>query len=104
MKMPMPAAKGLCATGIGIFIEALEKVARLNGISRDRPGWLQSWQHSTIARRVAFLQRIREDISLEQRFQRRVTLIKWVLILGLALMLVLIGTVYGWERLLEQVV
>ena len=47
----VPRGRGLCPTGIRTFIDALEKVAFLNGISRDRPGWLQSWQHSTIARR-----------------------------------------------------
>src|SRR5262249_43937900 len=47
-----PAATGLCATGIRTFIDALEKVARSNEISRSRPGWFQSWQHSTIACRV----------------------------------------------------
>src|SRR5262249_6595027 len=67
-----PRGRGLCATGIHTFINALEKVAYLNGISRDRPGWLQSWQHSTIARRVEFLQRLLLDPSLERRFQRRV--------------------------------
>ena len=54
--VPAAGGRGLCPTGIRTFIDALEKVARLNGISRDRPGWLQSWQHSTIARRVEFLQ------------------------------------------------
>ena len=32
-----PRGRGLCATGIGTFIDALEKVAQLNGISRHRP-------------------------------------------------------------------
>ena len=30
------------------FISALEKVAIINGIPRDKPGWLWSWQHGTI--------------------------------------------------------
>src|SRR5207253_2445656 len=42
-----PKGRGLCPTGILTFISALEKVADLNGISRDKPGWLQSWRHST---------------------------------------------------------
>jgi STE24 endopeptidase len=75
--------RGLCPTGIRTFIDALEKVARLNGISRDNPGWLSSWQHSTIARRVEFLQGVLADRSLEPRFQRRVALVKWGLFLGL---------------------
>jgi STE24 endopeptidase len=74
---------GLCPTGIRTFIRALEKVALVNGISRDRPGFLQSWQHSTIARRVEFLQRVLLDRGVERTFQRRVLLVK----LGLAAVL-----------------
>lgn len=95
-------AGGLCNTGIDTFVGALEKVARLNGISRDRPGWLQSWQHSTIARRVEFLQSLRTDPALEPRFQRRVALVKWALLAGLAGLFVILGMTVGWERLLEQ--
>jgi Zn-dependent protease with chaperone function len=75
--------QGLCATGINTFIRALEKVAVVNGISRDRPGFLQSWQHSTIGRRVEFLQRVQVDARVERRFQRRVAVFKWVLLLVL---------------------
>jgi Zn-dependent protease with chaperone function len=94
-----PLGRGLCATGIGIFIEALEKVARSNGISRDRPGWLSSWQHSTIARRVDFLQQMRADPALEGRFQRRVGLVKWGMLLGLAAVLLLLGPKEVWAIL-----
>jgi Zn-dependent protease with chaperone function len=80
--LPSPGL-GLCPTGIRTFINALEKVARLNGISRDRPGFLQSWLHSTIARRVEFLQHMQQDATLEPRFQRKVALVKWGLLLGL---------------------
>src|SRR5262249_39064866 len=73
----------LCPTGINTFIRALEKVALVNGISRDRPGILQSWQHSTIGRRVEFLRRILLDAKVERRFQRRVVLFKWLLLLVL---------------------
>jgi Zn-dependent protease with chaperone function len=88
---PAPAGRGLCATGIRTFIDALEKVAHLNGISRDRPGWLQSWQHSTIARRVDFLWRVLMDPSEEPRFQRKVARVKWALGLMLAAGLMLVG-------------
>jgi STE24 endopeptidase len=83
--------RGLCPTGIRIFIRALEKVAQVNGISRDRPGFLQSWQHSTIARRVEFLQRVLADPRVERHFQRRVTVVKWVLfgVLGATLAVLL---------------
>jgi Zn-dependent protease with chaperone function len=87
-----PNGKGLCPTGICTFIAALEKVARLNGISRDKPGWLQSWQHSTIARRVEFLQRVLIDPSEEPRFQRTVGLVKWaIMALVLGGLLVCVG-------------
>jgi len=93
-----PWGRGLCATGIATFIEALEKVARLNGISRHRPGWLQSWQHSTIAHRVEFLQGVRKDPSIEPRFQRRVRFVKWsvVLALGAALLMFYFGQAGKW--------
>lgn len=48
---------GLTATGIQTFIQALEKLATLNGVSRRTP----SWQHSSIALRVAFLQSVSCD-------------------------------------------
>ena len=80
-------AAALCPTGVRTFIYALEKVAHVNGISRDRPGFLQSWQHGSIARRVAFLYSLLKDPTAERRFQRRVALMKWglLVILGAAL-------------------
>ena len=80
--------RGLCTSGIQTFIQALEKVALLNGISRDRPGFLQSWQHSTIARRVGFLQTLLTDPQAERRFQWRVFLVKCGLLVLLATVLV----------------
>ena len=80
--------RGLCPTGIRTFIRALEKVALVNGISRERPGFLQSWQHSTIAKRVDFLQRLLVDPGAERTFQRRVALVKWALAVTLGLILV----------------
>ncbi len=81
---PAPLGQGLCETGINTFIRALEKVVVLNGISRDRPGFLQSWQHSTPGRRIAFLQRVRSDRGVEKRFQRRVAFFKWAMFILLA--------------------
>jgi Zn-dependent protease with chaperone function len=98
---PAVGGVGLCPTGIRTFIEALEKVARLNGISRDRPGWLQSWQHSTIARRVEFLQRMLADPAVEPRFQHTVRLVKWVLLLGLAAVLMAFLASEVWAVLRE---
>ncbi len=87
----VPAGSGLCPTGIRTFMEALEKVGRVNGISRSRPGLLQSWQHSTIARRIDFLQRVLAEPGLEARFQRTVRLVKWGIMLVLMGVLLLLG-------------
>jgi hypothetical protein len=88
---PLPeGGKGLCPTGIRTFMRALEKVALVNGISRDRPGFLQSWQHSTIARRVQFLQGVLADPAEERRFQRRVAAVKWGLLAVLCGLLALV--------------
>jgi STE24 endopeptidase len=76
-----PHGQGLCPTGINTFIRALEKVAAVNGISRDRPGFLQSWQHASIGRRIEFLQQMLLDPGVERRFQRRVFLFKALLLL-----------------------
>jgi Zn-dependent protease with chaperone function len=73
--------QGLCPTGITTFIRALEKVAAVNGINRDRPGFLQSWQHASIGRRIEFLQRMLLDPGVEPGFQRRVFLFKALLLL-----------------------
>jgi STE24 endopeptidase len=86
---PPAGGRGLCPTGIRTFIRALEKVAVLNGISRDRPGFLQSWQHSTIARRVAFLEDMLADPRREPRFQRWLLVMKCGLLAALAVALVM---------------
>jgi STE24 endopeptidase len=88
---PLP----LCPTGIRTFIQALERVALVNGISRDRPGFLQSWQHSSIARRVLFLEEMRLNPGIEPAFQRRLAHIKWGLFGLLAGLLLLLAGVLG---------
>jgi Zn-dependent protease with chaperone function len=81
---------GCRTVSVPVFVQALEKVARLNGISRDRPGWLMSWQHSTIAKRVDFLERMRSDPAIEPRFQRRVGLVKLAMLLSLTVVLLVV--------------
>jgi STE24 endopeptidase len=83
----VPAGRELCSTGIHTFMDALEKVGHLNGMSRDRPGWLQSWQHSTIARRIDFLREVLADQQVEKRFQKRVVLVKCALLFGVGAVL-----------------
>ncbi|HEV3145794.1 MAG TPA: M48 family metallopeptidase [Gemmataceae bacterium] len=89
-------AGGLCPTGIRIFMSALEKVASLNGISRSKPGWLHCWQHSTIERRVSFLERMIGDSALEARFQRRLF---WFKVTVLALIVVALGLLWAPDAL-----
>jgi Zn-dependent protease with chaperone function len=89
-----PAGRGLCPTGIRTFINALNKVADLNGISRRKPGWLQAWLHASIGRRVDFLEQLMTDRALEARFQRRLGLLKWGLLLGLGAAL---AALFWWD-------
>jgi STE24 endopeptidase len=72
----VPHGGALCPEGVRVFCSALDKVALLSGMSRTRPGWLHSWQHSTIARRVDFLRKLGENPHLEPRFQRSLFWIK----------------------------
>jgi Zn-dependent protease with chaperone function len=72
-----------CATGIDVFTSALERVAVMNGLSRSKPGWLASWQHGSIARRVAFLDRVRRDLAVDRSYCRRLFVFKVLLLAGL---------------------
>jgi STE24 endopeptidase len=92
---------GCRTVSVAAFVEALEKVALLNGISRDRPGWLMSWQHATIAQRVAFLERMHADPALEPRFQRRVGWVKWGTLLSLVVVLAVLGRENVWAALMK---
>jgi Zn-dependent protease with chaperone function len=96
---PLPAGARLCPTGVRTFISALEKVAALNGVSRGRPGYLQAWQHSTIARRVAFLEGLLIDPGREAAFQRAVSQLKWGLLATLACLAAVLGWWVGLDRL-----
>ena len=114
--------RGLCRTGVDIFVRALERVEEINGQSRDsdrseRRGLigrfagvlrfvgvsLATWQHSTIAKRVAFLKTLPGSSGGEQRFQLQVTLLRWGLFLFLS------GTILGvvlwndWRKMLDGV-
>jgi STE24 endopeptidase len=103
-----PHVERLCPTGIRTFIRALDKVASINGMVRSTPkgdfawtysprgvlrlfgqllrmlpAWVQTWQHSTFERRIAFLQAMLNDPTLEPRFQQRIGRVKWGVILVL---------------------
>jgi len=89
---------GCRSTSPQVFIDALEKVALLNGIPRDKPGWLWSWQHGTIGQRVAFLEELKQDPKVEPLFQRRLLFLKW----GVVLLMVFFsaGVLFSMKHLL----
>lgn len=89
--------QGLCPTGIRTFIAALEKVALVNGIDRDQPGFLQSWQHSTIARRVSILRQVLLEPEIEGQFQRRLLIVKIGLLTVTSLLLATLLLLHGWQ-------
>jgi Zn-dependent protease with chaperone function len=114
--------KGLCRTGVDSFIRALRRVEEINGLNREKPhgsgtglrgklswifrqltGWLHTWQHSTIPKRIAFLEKIAEDPVVERRFQDRLWITKWVVMLAILGALFGLGLWKGWEILLVTV-
>ena len=57
----------------------------------------RGWVISTIARRVSFLERIIADPITAKRFQRRVALFKWMLVLGIAAVISVLVRLNGWN-------
>ncbi len=88
---------GCHAVSPAAFIGALEKVADLNGIPRHRPGWLTSWQHPSIAERVDFVARVRDDPALGSHFQRSLARLKLGLMATLALGLAAVVVLVAWQ-------
>jgi STE24 endopeptidase len=113
--------RGLCRTGVGTFVRALERVDEINGTSNAstsaRRGlfgrmagmlrfgsiWLSAWQHSTIANRVSFLRSLIDNPERERWFQWRVTALRWGLLAILAAGVVAIAARNGWRSLLDTV-
>jgi Zn-dependent protease with chaperone function len=91
---------GSRCTSPQVFIEALEKVAILNGIPRDKPSRLSSWQHGTIGQRVAFLEETKKDPAVEPHFQRRLFMLKW----GVVLLMVSFsaGVIFSIRQMLDE--
>jgi STE24 endopeptidase len=114
----VPGGRALCSTGVGTFVKALERVEAINGSTRG-PGdggrrgpfgkavgllrfvgiWLGTWQHGTISKRVEFLRTL--DAAAERRFQRRVTWMRWGLVLLLIAGVVGVAIGSGWDAILE---
>jgi len=93
---------GLCPTGIEQFVRALKKVEEINGMTREKiswrglglagklnwvffllTGWLSTWQHSTMPKRIAFLEEVARHPGVEERFQTRVWMVKCLVMLAL---------------------
>ena len=113
--------EGLCRTGIEAFIRGLQRVADVNGLIRPRSawrgtgilgklnwiirlltGWLHTWQHSTIPKRIAFLRRVADDPQVNERFQRRLWCLRWAIILALFGALLALIWWNGWDVLLVR--
>jgi STE24 endopeptidase len=110
--------RGLCRTGIAIFIRALEQAEELNGSGSpptDNTGrgatrritglvrfvgvWLSTWQHGTIAKRIEFLKTL--DAQSERRFQWRVTAIRWGVLVLLLAGIVGVALWSGWQTVID---
>jgi STE24 endopeptidase len=81
----------VCATGAGVFVKALHKVALLNGI----PPTERSWRHSSIAARMRFLTALTGDPQMARRFARCVRIIKLTLLACAAIGMV-VAAIYLW--------
>jgi Zn-dependent protease with chaperone function len=113
--------QAICPSGVGTFVRALERVEDVNGAARGSTRSTQSgliarlggllrlvgvclatWQHSTIAKRVEFLKSLAEDPHRERQFQRRVTILRWGLLLALVAGVVGVLCLSGWEEFLQS--
>lgn len=78
---------GASAVSTEAFINALEKVAAINGIPRNRSGnWLLSWQHPTIAQRVEFLEAMRDNPARVPQFHFSILLLRWCFFIALGVL------------------
>ena len=65
-------ASAVCPAGVRAFTSALEKIAYLNGTTRNA----RSWRHASIARRVAFLHSLLDNPQAETAFRAAVLRVK----------------------------
>jgi STE24 endopeptidase len=66
--VPGQGVSSPCPAGIRIFANALERVARHNGMELRA----RSWRHGSIASRIAFVESLRDDPARAVQFQLRI--------------------------------
>ena len=75
------SADRVCASGVAVFISALDRVAALNGIPHDE----RSWRHSSIGSRITHLTGLAGDPNSACSFERTVRWIMRVLVVAAVL-------------------
>ncbi len=81
-------AGAICEHRVITFVQALRRIARLNGAAETARGW----RHFSIARRCAFLLDVLGDPALAARFERRIRRLKIVvLVVSMA-----VGAAVAW--------
>ncbi len=92
---PASAAAGLCVSAANLFGRTLSRIADLNGIPRDAGGW----RHPSIEQRCRLIERLATDPVALRRFDRRIVVVKAVLIIGAAIGTALAAWLYGGDVL-----
>ncbi len=100
----------LSTDGIEAMIRALGRVADANGMetSANDPRWyrrwlslFRSWLHGSIGERIAYLQRLNADPTIERRYQWQVFGLRILIVVALSATLYGIGSWVGWEDFVE---
>ena len=75
----------------------------IGGLFRLVGVYLGTWQHSTIAKRIAFLQAVAVDPAIERRFQIRITALRWMLLAALLMIAGGVAAWAGWREVLDGI-
>jgi Zn-dependent protease with chaperone function len=101
---PVAGGNTICASAAGLFADALQRIALLNGIAIDA----KSWRHSSIANRMEQLRDYARCPGSAARLERRVMAIKGFLAAGTTIGLIIAILLYSpglqhwsWRHLVE---
>lgn len=105
-----PNGRGLCRTGVGALVRALDRVSDLNGgdgpaaraswgVAKRAWAWMKAWQHGPVSARIEFLLRMSEDVALGDRVDRHSLRFRIALGVGLLAVVVLLSTFVGWSEM-----